>query len=331
MTNKQILHYIASLLCIAFISCANRQQPYAPVHVAPFAEIAIEATHLPDNEVASYVEHSIKCNEDEFDAMLKVLGLDSAYNHAANMWIASPATKVFAPAVDSLGIKTEDIAQMLGTILGKSDRLGLDINQKGYATTIWGKPQSIIFCDSIMLIALNHYLGEDYEGYSSFDAYRRAVKKPQILPYDIAESLVATKYPYEASENQKVINRLVYEGILTHAKMELVGDANLAEALGYDDRQLQWLEDNEEKIWNKLVSTKTIFDTSEAVADRLVMPAPSCPSISPDAPGRTGRFIGYKIVKSYLAANKGISISDLLRNGFYKEANPLGSAMYSPS
>lgn len=330
MTSKRTLNYITALLCIAIASCTDRRHTYPTVQVAPLAEIAIEANQLPPNVVAGYVKNSIKGNEDEYYAMLKVMRLDSAYIQA-DKWIASPATKVFAPAVASSGLKTDDIAQMLGAILGKADDLGLDIRQKGYATTIWGKQQSIIFCDSIMLIALNHYLGEDYEGYSSFDTYRRAVKKTELLPYDIAEALVATKYPYEPPESQKLINRLAYEGILIHAKMELVPDADLAEALGYDDRQLQWLEENESKIWNKLVATKTIFDTSETVADRLVMPAPSCQFISPDAPGRTGRYIGYKIIKAYFEANKGSTLFDLLTGNLYKEVNPLVPAMYSPS
>lgn len=328
MSLDRTIYCIYFILSFVLISCEGNKPVYPPANVAPLAETAIKASRMPLDEAADFVESNLKGYENEYEAMLKVTGLIDADNPAKE-WIASAPITVFAPAVATSGIRTEDIASQLGSILGNAKALGLDINQKGYATAIWGKPQSIIFCDSIMLIGLNHYLGENYEGYSSFEAYRRAVKKPEMIPYDIAEALVATKYPYEAPDNQKVINRLVYEGILTEAKMRLVPDANLADALGYDEQQLQWLEEHEGQIWEKLVSTKTIFDSSETTADRLVLPTPSCPIISAETPGRAGRFIGYKIVESYLKANKDASLSDLLKGDFYKSSNPLISAEYT--
>ena len=56
--------------------------------------------------------------------------------------------------------------------------------------------QSIILADTVMLLGLNHYLGCDYEGYKHLDGYRRATKTAAArLPYDIAESIIATAYP----------------------------------------------------------------------------------------------------------------------------------------
>ena len=315
---------ISIIAATALLSC-GRESVGESANVAPMAEIAYEVLELPEGEVDEYVAESAAPYPTEYLAMMKVTGCNSA-----SEWIRTDAVRVFAPAVDSLGVRTNDVAQELGAILGNAERLGLEIGMKGYATAVWGKPQSILMCDSVMLIALNHYLGAEYEGYSSMPAYRRATKTPKMLPYDMAEALVATRYPYKETEEAKVINRLVYEGILTEAKMQLVADADESGALGYSEEDLKWLEENESEIWRQMVGTKMIFDGSESVAGRLVDPSPATLLISNNTPGRAGRYIGYKIVKAYLDSHPDVGLSGLLNGELYTESNPLSKAGYTP-
>ena len=95
------------------------------------------------------------------------------------------------------------MARAVGTVLARTRNAGLELPRRRYASVVWGKPQSIIFVDSVMLIALNHYLGAEYEGYSHFPLYSRLVKEPAIMPFDISEALIATAYPFAGHRHRQ--------------------------------------------------------------------------------------------------------------------------------
>ena len=292
---------------------------------------ALYATGLADSASAvTMLDSVISAYPTEVAANLSVMGYDSVSAEALYNLSRTRAAVIFAPDANRLAPSNASISAALANILAAASANGLELGNYSFATTVWGKPQSILFCDSVMLIALNHYLGADYEGYSGMDAYRRAVKTPEAMPYDIAEALVATAMPYNAPSDAPAINRMVYEGALTEAKMRLVAGADPAKALGYTAEQYASLLKNEKWIWDKMVSEGMVFDHDPLTVGRLISPAPACPIISPECPGRVGRFIGYRIVRSYLDNHPEATLSDILSPDFYGIANPLIDTGYKP-
>lgn len=190
--------------------------------------------------------------------------------------------------------------------------------------------QSIFGVDTVMLVALNHYLGNDYEGYSYFEPYQRLKKHPAHISYDIAEATIASAYPYIAGGQSTALSRMLYEGALVTALMEVVPDASLSEALGYTDLQTKWAQDNESLAWNAIVTRQLLYSTDPLIADRLTQPSPSTTIIHPDSPGRLGRYIGYRIVQSYIDHNPGVGLPMLLSPDTYNSQSTLIKAKYSP-
>ena len=172
--------------------------------------------------------------------------------------------------------------------------------------------QSVMLSDSIMLIGLNHYLGADYAGYEGFDDYRRRLKTLSRTPIDVAEALVYTAYPFDGSSSSTALQRMVYEGAVVAAVSRALPRRQLSEIMGYTPEQMQWLEQHESEIWRKMVADQMLYTHDRSIAERLVLPAPFTSVISPDAPGRAGRFIGYRIAESYLRNNPQSKPSDLL-------------------
>ena len=73
-----------------------------------------------------------------------------------------------------------------------------------------------------------------------------------------------------------------------------------------------------------------VFDKSEATVERLLYPAPFTNVLSGETPGRAGRYIGYKIVRSYVDGHRDTKLSDLLSPAFYGKVNPLTYIHYNP-
>lgn len=308
--------------------CTRDKNTFENNEFVDFAHLATQ--RITNDALSDDIHFTIARHQPQFDSMLAIMGLRNDSTDEVSTWLSSPAVNAFAYDVDSLMPSEETISGIIADIVSNAKKEHLNLPAKHYATAIWGKPQSILFADSTMFIALNHYLGKDHPSYSGLPEYRRESKTSAMMPYDIAEALVATAYPYVGGDSASVINRLVYEGAIAVAKMALVKGADVNSALGYSEEQLDKLNNNESEIWHKLVGSKMIFDRSETVADRLILPSPATSLISPECPGRAGRFIGYKIVESYLKSHKDTNLAYLLSPSFYNRSNPLVDANYNP-
>ena len=249
--------------------------------------------------------------------VLSYMGRDDASDSTLVEWAHSPAVAIFTPPTLQVYPSVAPVADELSYIVTNAGTQGLDLPRRHYAAVVWGNIKPIVFTDSCMLIALNHYLGADFEGYAALPDFIRATRTPAMLPYAMAEALVGVQYPYVRTPESTVLSRLVYEGAMAEAKLRLVDGATLAAVLGYDEEQLRTLEARYNELWNQLVAKNMLYTTSEEIADRLVAPAPFTSVLGNDVPGRAGRFIGYCIVSNYLNGNPQTTLAELLSPDFY--------------
>lgn len=296
------------ILAALLASCSgNKPKPDCDsVHVAPVYRY-FTTSHCPDSDsIALY-------------AFMRTVSEQPPSAELLDTWASSQAVEVFTPDVDSVFTDTSYVSRSLGCILAQARKDGIRFPDRRYATVVYGRPESILFVDSVMLIALNHYLGAEYPGYSHWPVYMRQGKTPEAMPYDIAEALVGTSYPYMLKgDDATALSRMVYEGALAYVKMRLVPESDLAGVLGYTDAQLRWLRENEQAIWHSIVQRQLLYDTSASTIDRLVAPAPEVSIVSPSTPGRVGRYIGYRIVEEYIKRNPGATPAAMLEPAFYK-------------
>ncbi len=299
------------LLCL-LVSCTGRKgvSDVEPAHVVP----------LYDMFADGLVNYSLADSDSVvLAAFMRTVSEQELSPELIETWESSQPVAVFTPDVDSVFADSMFVPDVLGYILDRAEAGGLALPKRRYATVVYGRPESVLFVDSVMLIALNHYLGSDYAGYSHWPEYMVKNKTPQALPYDIAEALVATSYPYALDgENATLLSKMVYEGVIAHAKLLLVPEATAAGALGYTNDEMKWLADNERNIWQSLVKWQLLYDTSENISDRLIAPSPEVTLTVPSAPGRVGRYIGYRIVEDYLADKPQMKLNDMLLPEFYK-------------
>ena len=314
------------LLAIAIVACRNSRgnidgEPQVVVPV--YKDMAVFA--LLDSTARDAV---LEKDSTEIKAFLSTVSEQPFSPQLVEAWSTSLPVEMFTPKVDSIFPSVEPLARDLGNILARADAAGLKLPERKYAAVVYGRPESVLFVDDIMLIALNHYLGADFEGYSHWPSFIRVGKTPQMLPYDLAEAMIGTSYPYESQEDATVLDRMLYEGALAHAKIRLAADGNEAMALGYLPEQWQWLEENEKELWNTAVKHQLIFDTSEQTSQRLFAPSPATTLLAPMCPGRAGRYLGYKIVESYLAKHPDAALPFLLSRDFYASPSSLELSAY---
>ena len=259
----------------------------------------------------------LDCVRPEVSAMFEVLGIDSVTPSALARWSQSRVVEVFQPAVDSVYPDLDEVSRQIGHIMETARTQLPALPPLTFASVVWGNPRPVVRVDSVMLIALNHFLGADYPGYARWPEYRRTGKTPAMLPYAVASALAASQYPMEVGTDATLLSWMLYEGALVEARMRLVPDARLDAALGYTSDQLKYAEQNLSDIWQEMSVKRMIYDTDPLLIDRMVSPAPSSPVMLTQAPGRIGCFVGYRIVRAYLSKYPDTPLSQLLSKDFY--------------
>lgn len=262
---------------------------------------------------------------------LNIVGVDTLCDSTMQMVSRSRMVEMFSPAVDSVFPNMDNCAAAIAGATARAADLNVTLPDYRYATVVWGKDKSVIVSDSIMFIALNHYLGPDHDAYSGWPDYMRVNKRPEMIPYDVVEARLALHCPFKADpQGNTLLSRMLYDGSLAYLKMQLIPDAAENMALGFSAEQLKDIAENESFMWNKLVNGKMLYSTDADLAAHLLGPAPASSPISPDAPGRAVRYIGYRIVKSYMENNDSQPLDALLSPGFYNDRNVLRKAAYNP-
>jgi len=311
---KQILTCVISLvavLSIIFSGCGGDDAP--PCAIKPIYKYLAEYSSMSAERRDSFVRADEVC----LASMFGFLNGSAPSDSILEKWSESPQVKVFTPAVDSVYGSLDAVETDLGDIIYNATKYGFKLPYRHFAAVVWGNMKSIVLTDTCVLIALNHYLGADYAGYESWPKYIRSQKAPEQLPYDVAEALVATEFPYRPGNDATLLSRMCYEGALVIAKDMLVSNSTQAGALGYTEDELQWLERHHDDIWNRLVAKELLYTTSPDVVSRLVDLSPGTSILGSDVPGRAGRFLGYNLVKKYMQRNPDTTIPSLLEPSFY--------------
>lgn len=247
-----------------------------------------------------------------------------AIDKVIDQWATSNVAEMFIPPVEHVFPTLEPIERDLGLILANLNDLEIELPRRRFAAVVWSSRTPIVLVDSVVFIALNHFLGADFEGYKSkFYDYQTVYKTPEQLLYAITEAIVGDTYPYKHTEASTALSRMLYEGALIYIKLKVVPNATLASALGYTTDQLEWLDNHYNQIWEYAIGNDIIYTTGRHVASQLVNPSPATSILSPDAPGRAGCYLGYRLILNYITNNAKAPIMSLLQPSFYNNPSEL--------
>lgn len=242
----------------------------------------------------------------------------------------SSAYKIFVPEIERSFPNLDSLQRDLGEIKDRFSALLPDVKFPHCAAIVSPFRQSVFKVDSILLIGMNHYLGENHAAYDGFESFERATKQSRRVPFEVASAIIADNYPYTSAAESTVLSRLLYVGACLVATEKTIPDFSVKTALGWSDEQLKWAEVNEKNAWNALIERNMLFSTDQQIADRMTLPSPSTAILHRDSPGQMGSYIGYKIVKSYVNEYPQTKLTDLLSPTFYNDINTLSNAKYAP-
>ena len=174
----------------------------------------------------------------------------------------------------------------------------------------------LIDIDSLVLLSLDCYLDND-ELYKTIPAYISQKMNKNFLMRDLAEKLISRYVNYPT--NRQFLDKIIYYGKVYNL-MTTNLDFDEANALYYNEKEIVWAQDNEKEVWKFFIENEILFNTSNILVERFINFGPYSKfgiSIDYESPPMIGKWIGYKIVKSYLKSNNK-TIEEILNMNEYE-------------
>jgi gliding motility-associated lipoprotein GldB len=171
----------------------------------------------------------------------------------------------------------------------------------------------VIVTDTIVLVSVDTYLGPDHKFYDGIQNYLKQNFKRDQIVVDMAAAY-GEKYSYQ-TQRKTFLDEMIYYGKILYFMDVMIPFKTDAEKIGYTQDQLDWSQENEFFIWNYFIDKELLYSTDSKLPSRFINPAPFSKFylevIDNESPGRIGRFMGWQIVRAYMANNE-VSLKEML-------------------
>jgi len=188
--------------------------------------------------------------------------------------------------------------------------------------------QAIVTMPGAIGISLDNYLGADCSFYRQlgWPAYKRANLVPEKLIYDALFGWASQQFEYKGN-TENLVSAMIYQGKLLYLLDALVPDGAEGLKIGYKMEQLEWCKAHEAEMWSSLVEKRMLFSGDRMNLVRFINPAPFTTPFGQKSPGKTGVWIGWQIVRSYMKKNPSVTVQGLMgEHDYHKILNESGYA-----
>lgn len=162
-----------------------------------------------------------------------------------------------------------------------------------------------------------NYLGRDFSLYKPlYEGYNYMIEwnSPEYLARNIMlveYNLLKEKYPSENSS--ELIYLMIEEGKKYYYLDQVCSESKDHTKIGYTEAQQKWCVENEYEIWAYLKENKLLYTIEAMDIKRLTLEGPTTSGMPSTSPGMVGSWVGWQIVKKYMAENSSVKLPDLLK------------------
>ncbi len=165
--------------------------------------------------------------------------------------------------------------------------------------------------DSALIIGLDLYLGSDYEpyvkmGYPKYIINR--LSKEYILSDCFKEIAWANLPPTQAVT---LLDAMIEQGKTIYFAEKMLAGEKEEILMKYSPEQADWIHSNEQNLWSFMIENQLLYSSDPKAFTMFMTDGPFTSGFSSDSPSRTGHWIGWQIVRKYMA-NNNVSMQELL-------------------
>lgn len=240
---------------------------------------------------------------------------------------------------DSLNRKlVTDVAEKIDTVQFRKDLENAFKHYRHYFpakeipkvyTCISGFHQSVVTAENLIGISLDKYLGANSRYYLQLGlpVYKRKNMNPEKMVPDMMYGWAVTEWPKSDNANS-LLSQMIQEGKILYFVDAMMPDLSDTLKIGFTKKQLDFCKKNEASMWTYLAEHKLLFSTNRMDVKHFIDDGPYTSSFTDESPARTGTWLGWQIVRSYMKEHPDMKLSDLMNNTEFQSI--LNQSGYQP-
>lgn len=185
----------------------------------------------------------------------------------------------------------------------------------------------VVALDSAICISLDQYLGKGSKYFAHLPEYIQYRKDKPYMVGDLLRGWISAEFDTGQPRND-MLDEMIYHGKTMYLLDKVLPYAQDSIIFGYTPKQMEFCNKNEFMMWSFFLDKKLLYTKDFKLVSKYCGEAPFSAGMPDDSPGRTGIWLGYKIVTAFMKNNKNITIEQLMMNNNAKQI--LNSSRYKP-
>lgn len=177
-------------------------------------------------------------------------------------------------------------------------------------TVYSGFGNDINYTDSLLVIGLDYYLGEE----ASFRPDEHEYVKVRLTPDHLVPHLVqftSNRFNDTNIDDRTVLDEMVFYGKALHFVKKMLPCTPDSLVIGYNAGQMLNTKASEQYLWAYFVDNALLYDKKPLNIAKFIEERPGVPEIDRACPGRIGQWLGWRIVAQY-EAETGTDFTDVM-------------------
>jgi hypothetical protein len=183
----------------------------------------------------------------------------------------------------------------------------------------------VVALDSTICISLDQYLGKDSKYYAHLPEYIRYRKEKPYLTGDLLRGWISAEFD-TGQPRTDLLDEMIFQGKTMYLLDKVLPNTQDSVLFGYTKDQEKFCRENEFMMWSFFL--KILYTKDYKTINKYCGEAPFSAGMPDESPGRTGIWIGWKIVTAFMKNNKNITIEQLMLNNNSKQI--LNTSRYKP-
>ena len=178
-------------------------------------------------------------------------------------------------------------------------------------TFVSGLSQDLFVNDSLLVISTDYFVGPRAVYQPNVPAYiQRRYTPAHLLP--AVALAISTKYNQKQLTNTTMLSEMVQFGKALYFAEKVLPCTPDSLLMGYTDKEMAGVSFNEGKIWAHFIEKNLLYNTAPFTVQKYIGERPNIPEIDKTAPGRVGAWVGWQIVRKYMAENPKVTLPQLM-------------------
>lgn len=294
------------MLLMVGISCHRERGDATTLEAIRFEKILFEAE--PQEVIDTFHSHLLDIRPffDVFNEEIILIGPDTLpeYPESLESFTNDP---ILIAVYDAINQRWSIFSKQIGILnrgLQQMERL-TGLGTPTLVTYLSGFNESFITLPGLLGVGLDKYLGSDCSWYKELriPEYIRSRMNPENLASDAMKAWLMSELEPPAL-GSSFLDHLLYHGKIQYLLQESLPRIPKHIHFHFTEEQLKWCEEHEQEMWRYLAENRILFSTERMMIRKFHEDAPFTSDFGHDSPGKTGCWIGYQVIHSYLKATR---------------------------